>query len=118
MSTPPPPGPGPQDPQGPYPQGQYAQGPGAAPGPYPYRPWGQGYRPYNTPAPVNGVAIAALVVFGIGWGFFDCNNMPILCQIARPELRDTGYGIMNLASISCGGFGGSTMVSRPDRGGT
>ena len=32
------------------------------------------------------------------------NNMPILCQIARPELRATGYGIMNLVSISCGGF--------------
>jgi MFS family permease len=52
-----------------------------------------------------GMAIAALVVFGIGWGFFDCNNMPILCQITRPEVRATGYGIMNLASISCGGFG-------------
>jgi MFS family permease len=50
------------------------------------------------------VAIAFLIVFGIGWGFFDSNNMPILCQIARPELRATGYGIMNLVSISCGGF--------------
>ncbi len=51
------------------------------------------------------MAIAALIVFGLGWGFFDCNNMPILCSIARPELRATGYGIMNLVSISCGGFG-------------
>jgi len=51
-----------------------------------------------------GVAIAFLVLFGLGWGSFDCNNMPILCQIARPELRATGYGIMNLVSISCGGF--------------
>jgi MFS transporter, Spinster family, sphingosine-1-phosphate transporter len=50
------------------------------------------------------MAILALVLFGIGWGFFDCNNMPILCQIVRPELRATGYGIMNLISISCGGF--------------
>lgn len=50
------------------------------------------------------VAIAFLVLFGLGWGFFDTNNMPILCQIARPELRATGYGIMNLVSISCGGF--------------
>jgi MFS family permease len=50
------------------------------------------------------VAIAFLVLFGLGWGFFDSNNMPILCQIARPELRATGYGIMNLVSISCGGF--------------
>ena len=43
------------------------------------------------------------MLFGLGWGFFDTNNMPILCQIVRPELRATGYGIMNLVSISCGG---------------
>ncbi len=51
-----------------------------------------------------GVAVAFLILFGLGWGFFDCNNMPILCQIVRPELRATGYGVMNLVSISCGGF--------------
>ncbi len=50
------------------------------------------------------VAILFLVLFGLGWGFFDGNNMPILCQVARPELRATGYGLMNLVSISCGGF--------------
>src|SRR5262249_45863059 len=27
-----------------------------------------------------------------------------LSQIVRPNLRATGYGIMNLVSISCGGF--------------
>ena len=51
------------------------------------------------------MAIVGLTIFGLGWGFFDCNNMPILCQITRPEWRATGYGIMNLVSISCGGFG-------------
>jgi MFS family permease len=51
------------------------------------------------------LAIVFLILFGIGWGFFDTNNMPILCQITRPELRATGYGIMNFVSISCGGFG-------------
>lgn len=54
MATPPPPGP--QQPEGPYPppvQGPY-QGP--------YQTWGQGYSPYNRPAPVNGLAIAALVL--------------------------------------------------------
>lgn len=50
------------------------------------------------------VAVAFLVLFGLGWGFFDGNNMPILCQIVRPELRATGYGIMNLVGISCGGL--------------
>jgi MFS transporter, Spinster family, sphingosine-1-phosphate transporter len=49
-------------------------------------------------------AVGFLVLFGLGWGFFDCNNMPILCQIVGPELRATGYGVMNLVSISCGGL--------------
>jgi len=49
------------------------------------------------------LAVAALILFGIGWGFFDCNNMPILSQVARPELRATGYGIMNFVSMMCGG---------------
>jgi MFS family permease len=51
-----------------------------------------------------GVAVLFLALFGLGWGFFDGNNMPILCQLVRPELRATGYGLMNLVSISCGGF--------------
>ena len=63
--------------------------------------FGVGYAPQTG---LLGVAIAFLILFGIGWGFFDSNNMPILCQIARPELRATGYGIMNLVSISCGGI--------------
>ena len=51
-----------------------------------------------------GVAVAFLMLFGLGWGFYDCNHMPILCQIVRPGLRATGYGFMNLVSISCGAF--------------
>ena len=62
-----------------------------------------------------GIAIIGLIIFGLGWGFFDCNNMPILCQIARPELRATGYGIMNLVSISCGGFGDWAFGALRDR---
>ena len=50
-----------------------------------------------------GLAIASLVLFGIGWGLFDINNMPILSQIARPHLRATGYGIMNFVSMTFGG---------------
>jgi len=63
--------------------------------------FGVGYAPSTGQL---GVAIACLVLFGLGWGFFDANNMPILCQIARPDLRATGYGLMNLVSISCGGL--------------
>ncbi|MFO1063352.1 MAG: MFS transporter [Pirellulales bacterium] len=49
-------------------------------------------------------AVIILIIFGLGWGLFDGNNMPILSQIVRPQLRATGYGIMNFASISCGGL--------------
>ena len=66
-------------------------------------------------APTLTFAIVGLVIFGLGWGFFDCNNMPILCQIARPEWRATGYGIMNLVSISCGGFGDWAFGALRDR---
>lgn len=55
-----------------------------------------------------GAAVGFMILFGLGWGFFDCNNMPILCQIARPEHRATGYGLMNLVSISVGA--GATVV--------
>jgi MFS family permease len=61
------------------------------------------------------VAIAGLAVFGLGWGLFDCNNMPILCQIVGPQSRATAYGIMNLVSISCGGFGDWAFGALRDR---
>jgi MFS family permease len=48
------------------------------------------------------VAILCMALFGLGFGFFDANNMPILCQIVRPEYRATGYGIMNMVSIAAG----------------
>jgi MFS family permease len=50
------------------------------------------------------MAISFLILFGLGWGFFDGNNMPILSQIVAPRLRATGYGFMNMVSISCGGL--------------
>ncbi len=67
-------------------------------------------------AHVLSMAIVSLVVFGIGWGFFDSNNMPILCQIVPTKLRATGYGFMNLVSISCGGFGDWGFGFLRDRG--
>jgi len=58
----PPQGPYPQHPQGPYPP-QYPQGYQQQPyGGPPYATWGQGYSPYNRPAPVNGLAITSLVL--------------------------------------------------------
>lgn len=48
--------------------------------------------------------IAALIVFGLGRGVYDCNAMPVLSQIAPPHLRATGYGIFNLAGCLVGGI--------------
>jgi MFS family permease len=45
-----------------------------------------------------GVAVLFLALFGLGWGFFDGNSMPILCQLVGPEQRATAYGVMNLVS--------------------
>lgn len=61
------------------------------------------------------LAILFLILFGLGWGMFDGNNMPILAQIVRPNLRATGYGIMNFVSISCGGFADVAFGGLRDR---
>lgn len=48
------------------------------------------------------VTIISAVVFGIGFGMYDTNNMPILCQFIPARYRATGYGIMNLVGIAAG----------------
>lgn len=67
-------------------------------------------------APNLGVAIAFLVLYGLGYGFFDTNNMPILCQIVSPRLRATGYGLMNMVSIIVGGFAVQRVGAMRDAG--
>ncbi len=67
-------------------------------------------------APTLAGAIAFLILFGIGWGFFDANNMPILCQIVRPEYRATGYGLMNMVSIGTGAWVTVKMGAMRDHG--
>ena len=42
--------------------------------------------------------------FGIGFGIFDANNMPILCQFVSPRYRATAYGIMNMTGVFAGAF--------------
>ena len=49
-----------------------------------------------------GAAIAAGLFFGIGYGMFDTNNMPILCQFVPSRLRATAYGIMNMTGVMMG----------------
>lgn len=46
--------------------------------------------------------IGAGLLFGIGFGIFDANNMPILCQFVSAKHRATAYGIMNMTGVFAG----------------
>jgi MFS family permease len=48
-------------------------------------------------------AVVCLIVFGFARGCSDSNMMPILCQIAAPQYRATGYGILNFFACCIGG---------------
>ena len=50
---------------------------------------------------VVGIVCAGLL-FGIGFGMFDANNMPILCQFVGSRQRATAYGIMNMVGVFAG----------------
>jgi MFS family permease len=47
-------------------------------------------------------AVAAGLLFGVGYGMFDTNNMPILCQFVPSRLRATAYGFMNTVGVAMG----------------
>jgi len=49
------------------------------------------------------LVILCLIAFGFARGCSDCNMMPILCQVAAPQHRATGYGILNFFSCLIGG---------------
>ncbi|HXS55943.1 MAG TPA: MFS transporter [Hanamia sp.] len=48
--------------------------------------------------------VTAGICFGIGWGMYDANNMPILCQFVSARYRGTAYGIMNMTGVFAGAF--------------
>jgi MFS family permease len=47
-------------------------------------------------------ALGGAIAFGVGFGMFDANNMPILCQFVSPRHRAAGYGLMNMAGVFAG----------------
>ena len=47
-------------------------------------------------------AVGAGVCFGVGYGMFDTNNMPILCQFVSAKHRATAYGLMNMTGVFAG----------------
>ncbi|QEM10623.1 MFS transporter [Mucilaginibacter rubeus] len=48
--------------------------------------------------------VGAGICFGLGYGMFDANNMPILCQFVPVKNRATAYGIMNMTGVFFGAF--------------
>lgn len=54
--------------------------------------------------------------FGLGFGMFDANNMPILCQFVAPRQRATAYGIMNMTGVFAGAAVTSWLGSSTDAG--
>ncbi|MFA5189196.1 MAG: MFS transporter [Verrucomicrobiia bacterium] len=49
------------------------------------------------------IAIVGLMLYGLGRNFTDANMMPVLCLVADPRYRATGYGVLNLFSCIVGG---------------
>jgi MFS transporter, ACS family, D-galactonate transporter len=66
----------------------------------------------------NGLAVilAGGILFGLGFGMFDTNNMPVLCQFVSPRHRAAGYGLMNMAGIFVGAFTTNLLGKSTDAG--
>ena len=60
--------------------------------------------------------VTAGVLFGIGFGMFDANNMPILCQFVSARQRATAYGVMNMVGVFAGAMITSVLGSWSDDG--
>ena len=60
--------------------------------------------------------IAAGLLFGVGFGIFDANNMPILCQFVSVKYRATAYGIMNMTGVFAGAMVTNVLGKWSDQG--
>lgn len=49
------------------------------------------------------MAVAGLIVYGLGRGFYDANLMPIVRSIADERYSATGYGFLNFIGCIVGG---------------
>jgi MFS family permease len=60
--------------------------------------------------------VFAAVCFGIGYGMFDANSMPILCQFVPQQQRATAYGFMNMVGVFAGALITNTLGKSTDAG--
>ncbi len=56
------------------------------------------------------------ILFGVGFGMFDANNMPILCQFVSPRHRAAGYGLMNMVGVFSGAAVTELLGKYTDKG--
>ena len=61
-------------------------------------------------------AVGAGLLFGFGYGLFDANNMPILCQFVGSRSRATAYGIMNMSGLFIGALATNVLGTLADEG--
>lgn len=60
--------------------------------------------------------VGAVFFFGFGYGMFDANNMPILCQFVEAKYRATAYGLMNMTGVFAGAFITNILGKSTDAG--
>jgi ACS family D-galactonate transporter-like MFS transporter len=60
--------------------------------------------------------VGAGLIFGFGFGMFDANNMPILCQFVSAKYRATAYGIMNMVGVFAGAYITKVLGASADEG--
>jgi MFS family permease len=60
--------------------------------------------------------VGAALCFGVGFGMFDANNMPILCQFVSSKYRATAYGLMNMVGVFFGAFITNLLGKSSDAG--
>jgi len=60
--------------------------------------------------------IGSAFCFGFGFGMFDANNMPILCQFVSKKYRATAYGLMNMMGVFAGAFITDLLGKSTDKG--
>jgi len=49
------------------------------------------------------VLLGALFIYSFGRGIYDCNVMPVLCDVVREDERSTAYSLLNFAGTFVGG---------------
>jgi MFS family permease len=60
--------------------------------------------------------IGAAFCFGFGYGMFDANNMPIICQFVPAKFRATAYGLMNMTGVFAGAMVTNWLGKSTDKG--